>query len=65
MRTFTFKQALEVIHRYFPGAIIEEVWETVKILDIHFCDQKGNEWELISTHDDFFQKQEDFVIMPI
>lgn len=65
MKTFTYKQALEVINKYFKGAIILQVWDEISSLDIHFQDACGKQWELISTGDAYFQKNHDFEIIEV
>ncbi len=62
MKTFTLKQALEVLNTYFFGFQIIEMEENTQTLDIVFNDAAGKQWELISTGDSYFQEVEDFII---
>ena len=64
MKTFTFKQAVEVLNTYFKGHRILKVWDTIRELEILFCDATGKQWELYTSGDDYFQRVEDFVIIP-
>lgn len=63
MKTFTYKQAIEVLKAHFKGFHIIKVWDNIKELDIIFSDAHGKKWELISTADAYFQTVEDFVII--
>lgn len=63
MKTFTYRQAISVLERYFHGFVILHVWDTIEQLDIVFKDATGKEWELISTGDDYFQTVEDYMII--
>lgn len=63
MKTFTYKQAKEIIEKNFIASRILKVWDNVKELDILFVDATGKEWELLSTADNYFQTVNDFVIM--
>lgn len=63
MKTFTYKQALEILNTYFKGYQIVKVWDNIKVLNILFLDGNGKNWELLSTADEYFQKVEDFIII--
>ncbi len=63
MKTFTYKQAKEIIEKNFIGSRILKVWDNVKELDVLFMDATGKEWELLATSDNYFQTVSDFVIM--
>ncbi len=63
MKTFSYKQAVQVIQENFTGAKILQVWDTVRELDIFFEDAAGRRWELLSTADGYFQSYEEFIIM--
>lgn len=63
MKTFTYKQAIQVLTTYFKGFQIIKAWDTLKELDIIFKDANGKQWELISTSDNYFQTVEDYVIL--
>lgn len=63
MKTFTYKQAIQVLKTYFKGFQIIKVWDNIKELDIIFKDANGKQWELISTSDNYFQTVEDYIII--
>ncbi|MBQ8223973.1 MAG: hypothetical protein IJZ86_01220 [Bacteroides sp.] len=63
MKTFTFKQAVEVLNKYFKGHQILKVWDSVREMSILFQDAKGKQWELFTSGDNYFQTVEDFVII--
>lgn len=63
MKTFTYKQAIEILNKYFAGYQIIKTWDTIKELNIIFKDSNGKAWELISTADIYFQTVEDFIII--
>ena len=63
MKTFTFKQALEVLNTYFKGYTIIRKWDNISELCVVFNDSTGKTWELLSTDDDYFQNIENYVII--
>lgn len=63
MKTFTYKQAIEVLNKYFTGYRILNKWDTIRELSILFRDASGKKWELLSTSDVYFQTVEDYVII--
>ena len=63
MKTFTYKQALEILNTYFKGYQIVKVWDNIKVLNILFLDGNGKNRALLSTADEYFQKVEDFIII--
>lgn len=63
MKTFTYKQAIEILNTYFTGYQIVKVWDTIRELCILFRDANGKKWELLSTSDIYFQTIEDLVII--
>ncbi len=65
MKTFTYKQAIEVLNSYFTGYQIVKVWDTIKELCILFRDANGKKWEMFSNSDEYFQAVENFVIYEV
>ena len=65
MKTFTFKQALEVLNTYFKAYTIIRKWDTIRELCIVFKDGTGKTWELLSTGDTYFQTVENYVIIEV
>lgn len=65
MKTFTYKQAIEVLNKYFKGYRIIRKFDGIKELDILFKDAEGRQWELLSTADNYFQTVEDYVIIQL
>lgn len=65
MKTFTYKQAIEVLNSYFTGYQIVKVWDTIKELCILFRDASGKKWEMFSNSDEYFQAVENFVIYEV
>ena len=63
MKTFTYKQAIEVLNKYFKGYRILKKFDSIRELSILFQDAKGKKWELLSTGDPYFQTVEVYVII--
>ena len=63
MKTFTYKQAIEVLNKYFKGYRILKKFDGIRELSILFRDMNGKKWELLSTADPYFQTVEDYVII--
>ena len=63
MKTFTYKQAIEVLNQYFKGYRILKKFDGIRELSILFRDMNGKKWELLSTADPYFQTVEDYVII--
>lgn len=63
MKTFTYRQAIEVLNKYFKGYKVLRKFDGIKELNILFRDANGKKWELLSTADPYFQTVEDFVII--
>ena len=47
MKTFTYKQAIEVLNKYFKGYRILKKFDSIRELSILFQDAKGKKWELL------------------
>lgn len=62
MKTFSYKQALDVLDTYFCGYKIINKWDTLRELCIVFADAAGKQWVLFSSGDAYFQNVEDFII---
>lgn len=54
MKTFTYKQAIEVLNKYFKGYRILKKFDGIRELSILFRDANGKKWELLSTADPLF-----------
>ena len=63
MKTFTYKQAIEVLNKFFKGYRILKKFDGIRELSILFRDANGKKWELLSTADPYFQTVEDYVII--
>lgn len=63
MKTFTYRQAIEVLNKYFRGYRILKKFDGIRELSILFRDANGKKWELLSTSDPYFQMVEDYVII--
>ncbi|RHI73327.1 hypothetical protein [Bacteroides eggerthii] len=63
MKTFTYKQAIEVLNKHFQGYKVLRKFDGIRELSILFRDANGKKWELLSTADPYFQTVEDFVII--
>ena len=51
MKTFTYKQAIEVLNKYFKGYKVLRKFDGIRELSILFRDENGKKWELLSTAD--------------
>lgn len=56
-KTFTKKQGFEVINESFKGAKIEKVFNSLYELSIIFTTAEGEELELYTNGDSYFQKK--------
>lgn len=56
-KTFTKKQGFEVINEFFKGAKIEKVFNSLYELSIIFTTAEGEELELYTSGDSYFQKK--------
>ena len=56
-KTFTKKQDFEVINEFFKGAKIEKVFNSLYELSIIFTTAEGEELELYTSGDSYFQKK--------
>lgn len=56
-KTFTKKQGFEVINEFFKGAKIEKVFNNLYELSIIFTTAEGEELELYTSGDSYFQKK--------
>ena len=56
-KTFTKKQGFEVINELFKGAKIEKVFNSLYELSIIFTTAEGEELELYTSGDSYFQKK--------
>lgn len=65
MKTFTYKQAVEVLSQYFAGYRILKKWDSIRELSILFLDASGKKWEIFSNGDEYFQTIEDYVIYEV
>ena len=54
-KTFTKEQGLEVINKFFKGAKINKVFNSLYELSIIFTTAEGEEFELYANGDSFFQ----------
>ena len=56
-KTFTKKQGFEVINEFFKCAKIEKVFNSLYELSIIFTTAEGEELELYTSGDSYFQKK--------
>lgn len=62
-KTFTKKQGFEVINKFFKGAKIDKVFNSLYELSIIFTTAEGEVLELYTSGDSFFQhKGNEYVI---
>lgn len=62
-KTFTKKQGFEVINKFFKGAKINKVFNSLYELSIIFTTKEGEELELYASGDNYFQtKGNEYVI---
>ena len=56
-KTFTKEQGFKVINEFFKGAKIEKVFNSLYELSIIFTTAEGEELELYTSGDSYFQKK--------
>ena len=58
---YSLANAMNEINKYFKDAKILKVWEEKNLVEISFV-ANGKAWELISTTDHIFNKENPYII---